>query len=45
MFEVNQDLALAFDAWADLPEEGRRMIVEQARYVAELHPLLAGGDR
>jgi hypothetical protein len=43
MFEVNQDLALAFEAWAELPEEGRRMIIEQARYVAELHPLLAGG--
>jgi ParB-like chromosome segregation protein Spo0J len=45
MFEANQDLALAFEAWAELPEEGRRMIVEQARYVAELFPLLAGGRR
>ncbi|HET7826437.1 MAG TPA: ParB/RepB/Spo0J family partition protein [Anaeromyxobacter sp.] len=36
MYEVNQDLALAFASWADLPREGRRMIVEQARYVAEL---------
>jgi ParB-like chromosome segregation protein Spo0J len=36
MYEVNQDLALAFAAWTDLPPEGRRMIVQQARYVAEL---------
>jgi hypothetical protein len=45
MFEVNQDLALAFEAWAELPEEGRRMIIEQARYVAELHPFLSRGQR
>jgi len=45
LFEVNQDLALAFEAWADLPEEGRRMIVEQARYIAELFPHLGGGRR
>jgi ParB-like chromosome segregation protein Spo0J len=42
---LNQDLALAFDAWAELPEEGRRMIVEQARYVAELFPHLRTGRR
>lgn len=40
MYDVNQDLAVAFDSWADLPREGRRMIVEQARYVAELLALL-----
>jgi ParB-like chromosome segregation protein Spo0J len=45
MFDVNQDLALAYDAWADLPEEGRRMIVDQARYVAELLPHLKVGRR
>jgi ParB-like chromosome segregation protein Spo0J len=45
LFEVNQDLGLAFDAWAEIPEEGRRMIVEQARYVAELYPLLGGRRR
>jgi ParB-like chromosome segregation protein Spo0J len=44
MFEVNQDLAVAFEAWADLPPEGRRMIVAQARYVAELLGLLEGGE-
>lgn len=40
---LNQDLALAFEAWAELPEEGRRMIIEQARYVAELLPHLGDG--
>ncbi|HET8540560.1 MAG TPA: ParB N-terminal domain-containing protein [Anaeromyxobacter sp.] len=36
MFEVNQDLALAWSSWAELPAEGRRMILAQARYVAEI---------
>lgn len=40
MFEANQDLAVAFESWAELPPEGRRMIVEQARYVAEVLRLL-----
>ena len=43
--EVVQDLAVAFEAWADLPAEGRRTIVEQARYVAELYPHLKAGGR
>ncbi len=40
MWEVNQDLALAADSWRDLPEEGRRMILEQARWAASLLPHL-----
>jgi ParB-like chromosome segregation protein Spo0J len=40
MYAVNQDLAVAFESWADLPREGRRMIVEQATYVAELLALM-----
>jgi hypothetical protein len=36
MFEVNQDLALAWSSWEELPPEGRRMILAQARYVAEM---------
>lgn len=44
MFEVNQDLAVAFESWAELPAEGRRTIVEQARYVAELLALLEEGE-
>ncbi len=45
MFEVNQDLALAWTSWAELPAEGRRMIVAQARYVAELLALMEGEER
>ena len=37
---LNQDLAIAFEAWEDLPAEGRRVLVEQARYVAALLPFL-----
>jgi ParB-like chromosome segregation protein Spo0J len=44
MFEVNQDLALAWSSWAELPDEGRRAIVAQARYVAELLALMEGED-
>ena len=45
MFEVNQDLALAWTSWTELPPEGRRMIVAQARYVAELLALIDGEER
>jgi ParB-like chromosome segregation protein Spo0J len=41
MYEVNADLALAAEAWEHLPPEGRRAIVEQARYVAAMLPHLA----
>jgi hypothetical protein len=42
LWAVGQDLELAVDAWADLPEHGRRQILEQLRYLAELHAFLAG---
>ncbi len=44
MYDVNQDLQVAFESWSELPREGRRMIVEQARYVAELLALLEEGE-
>jgi ParB family transcriptional regulator, chromosome partitioning protein len=44
MWEVNQDLALAAEAWADLPEEGRRMVLEQARWAAAMLRHLEGGQ-
>ncbi len=44
LWQLNQDLAVAFDSWKDLPEEGRRLIARQARYVAELYPLIAEED-
>jgi hypothetical protein len=37
---LNQDLAVACEAWKDLPPEGRRLVREQARYVAEILPFL-----
>ena len=40
IFELNQELAAGWEAWSELPEEGRRQIVEQARYLAELFPLM-----
>lgn len=43
MYDVNQDLAVALESWAELPPEGRRMIVEQARYVAQLLAFLREG--
>ena len=45
LWSVGQDLDLAVDAWADLPETGRRQILEQLRYLAELHAFLAGARR
>lgn len=44
MYEVNADLALASEAWEHLPPEGRRAIVEQARYVAAMLPHLKIDD-
>lgn len=44
MYEVNQDLEVASEAWRELPEEGRRAILAQARYVAALLPLLERED-
>lgn len=43
LWQLNQDLSLAVDAWDVLPPEARRMILEQARYVAELYPYLSRG--
>lgn len=45
LWSLGQDLDLAVDAWADLPEHGRRQIVEQLRYLAELHAYLSGARR
>lgn len=40
LYELNGDLQVAWDSWADLPPEGRSAIVEQARWIAGLLPLL-----
>ena len=44
MWEVNQDLALAAEAWRDLPADGRRQILSQARWAATMLSYLTGGD-
>ncbi|HSB18555.1 MAG TPA: ParB N-terminal domain-containing protein [Anaeromyxobacteraceae bacterium] len=44
MAGLNQDLATAYGAWKDLPEEGRRQVLVQARYVAELLPYLEDAE-
>ena len=41
---LNQDLATAVDAWDDLPPDGRKAVVEQARYVAALLPFMEAKD-
>jgi ParB-like chromosome segregation protein Spo0J len=45
LWSVGQDLDLAVDAWGDLPEHERRQILDQLRYLAELHAYLAGARR
>jgi len=40
LFELNQELAAAWEAWRDMAADGRRQVVEQARYLAELFPLM-----
>ena len=40
LYALNQDLATAFEAWEDLPVDGRRLLVEQARYVVDLLPFM-----
>ena len=40
LFELNQELAVAWEVWRELPVEGRRHIIAQARYLAELFPLM-----
>lgn len=44
MAELNQDLATAYGAWKDLPAEGRRLLLVQARYVAQLLPFLEDAE-
>jgi hypothetical protein len=40
LYEVNADLAVAFESWLDLPAQGRRDVMEQLRWLAELLPQL-----
>lgn len=40
LYALNQDLATAFEAWEDLPVDGRREVVDQLRYLAALLPMM-----
>ncbi len=40
LYEVNADLAVAFESWFELPEQGRREILQQVRWLADLLPQL-----
>ncbi len=41
---LNQDLATAFEFWQELPPEGRRVLVEQARYIGALLPFMEADE-
>ncbi|WP_041453962.1 ParB N-terminal domain-containing protein [Anaeromyxobacter dehalogenans] len=40
LYQVNADLAVAFESWRELPADGRRAVLEQVRWMAELLPHL-----
>lgn len=40
LYQVNADLAVAFESWRELPAEGRRAVLEQVRWMTELLPHL-----
>ncbi|GAO01324.1 ParB N-terminal domain-containing protein [Anaeromyxobacter sp. PSR-1] len=40
LYQVNADLAVAFESWRDLPADGRRAVLEQVRWMTELLPHL-----
>ncbi len=42
LYEINQDLALAYESWEELPRAGRRDILAQARWIADLVARLDG---
>jgi len=41
-YELNQELAAAFDGWTAIPPEGRKLVLAQLRYLARLLPMLEG---
>jgi hypothetical protein len=44
-YELNGEMALAYERWAALPVEGRRLVLEQLRYLFRLYPLLDKENR
>ena len=41
-YELNKELAAAFEGWAAIPPEGRGLVLAQLRYLARLLPMLEG---
>jgi ParB-like chromosome segregation protein Spo0J len=39
-YELNQEMAAAYEAWGSLPRDGRALVLEQVRYLARLLTLL-----
>lgn len=39
-YDLNREMAAAFEKWPDLPAEGRAQVLTQLRYLARLLPLL-----
>jgi len=39
-YELNREVAAAYAAWGTLPAEGRRLVLEQLRYLVRLQPML-----
>lgn len=44
-YELNGDVAAAYEVWGALPPEGRRLVLEQLRYLHRLFPLLEKENR
>jgi hypothetical protein len=44
-FELNGDVAAAYEAWGALPPEGRRLVLEQLRWLHQVFPLLEKENR
>jgi hypothetical protein len=44
-YELNGEVAKAYESWGALPPEGRRLVLEQLRYLVRLFPLLEKENR
>jgi ParB-like chromosome segregation protein Spo0J len=44
-YELNGEMALAYERWSALPAEGRGLVLEQLRYLFRLYPLLDRENR
>jgi hypothetical protein len=44
-YELNGEVAAAYESWGALPRDGRRLILEQLRYLVRILPLLEKENR